>query len=57
MTRPNIAFVVSVVSQFKSAPIVRHWEALGKILGFMKGVPGLGILYSNHDHTSVFYTC
>lgn len=28
VTRPDIAFAVSVVSQFMSAPTVKHWEAL-----------------------------
>ena len=30
-----------------------HWEALEQILCYLKGVPRLGILYSNHGHTPV----
>src|SRR5262249_43169856 len=48
---PDIAFVVSIVSQFMSAPTVKHWKALEQILCYLKRTPRLGILYSNHGHT------
>nr|XP_016484790.1 PREDICTED: uncharacterized mitochondrial protein AtMg00810-like [Nicotiana tabacum] len=56
VTRPYIAFAVSVVSQFMSAPTVKHWAALEQILCYLKEAPGLGILYSNrgHSHTECF---
>ncbi|XP_049344160.1 secreted RxLR effector protein 161-like [Solanum verrucosum] len=53
VTRPDIAFAVSVVSQFMSAPTVEHWAALEQILCYLKRAPGLGILYSNHNHTHI----
>ncbi|WMV29187.1 hypothetical protein MTR67_022572 [Solanum verrucosum] len=53
VTRPDIAFAVSVVSQFVSAPTIKHWEALEQILCYLKGAPRLVILYSNHNHTRV----
>ncbi|XP_043818233.1 uncharacterized mitochondrial protein AtMg00810-like [Manihot esculenta] len=59
MTRPDIAFAVSVVSQFMSAPTVKYWVTLEQILCYLKGTPGLGILYSDHEHTALeffFYT-
>ncbi|KAJ9544458.1 hypothetical protein OSB04_024165 [Centaurea solstitialis] len=49
-TRPDIAFPVSVVSQFMSSPRTPHWEAVRHILKYWKGAPGLGILYQNHNH-------
>ena len=36
-----------------SAPTDKHWEAVEKILCYLKGDPGLGILYNNHGHTRV----
>lgn len=36
---PNIAYSVSIVSQFMSSPTVAHWEALGQILCYLKGKP------------------
>ncbi|XP_070022657.1 uncharacterized mitochondrial protein AtMg00810-like [Nicotiana sylvestris] len=53
VTRPDIAFAISVVSQFMSAPNVKHWAALEQILCYLKGVPGLGILYSNRGHSHI----
>ena len=51
VTRPNIAFFVSIVSQFMAAPAVKHWAASEQILCYLKGVSGLGLLYNNHGHT------
>ncbi|GJU88782.1 retrovirus-related pol polyprotein from transposon TNT 1-94 [Tanacetum coccineum] len=50
ITRPDIAFPVSVVSQFLTAPRTSHWDAVTQILGYLKGTLVLGILYSNHGH-------
>nr|GEW65943.1 hypothetical protein VITISV_030863 [Tanacetum cinerariifolium] len=50
ITHPNIAFPVSVVSQFLTAPRTSHWDAITQILGYLNGTLGLGILYSNHGH-------
>nr|CAD1840512.1 unnamed protein product [Ananas comosus var. bracteatus] len=41
VTRPDIAYSVSVLSQFMSSPTVTHWEALGQILCYLKGAPGV----------------
>lgn len=53
MTRSDIAFVISVVIQFISTPMVKHWEVLEQILRYLKEGPGLDILYRNHVHTRV----
>ncbi|KAK3019401.1 hypothetical protein RJ639_004651 [Escallonia herrerae] len=53
VTRPNIAYAVSTVSQFMSKPTVKHWAALKQILCYLKGAPGLGLLYSNHGHSCI----
>ena len=47
VTRPDIAHLVSVVSQYMSSPTVDHWAVVEQILCYF---PGCGILYSNHDH-------
>ena len=53
VTRPDIAFSVSVVSQFMSSPTIHHWAALEQILCYLKGAPGRGIVYTNHGHTHI----
>ncbi|RVW93300.1 Retrovirus-related Pol polyprotein from transposon RE1 [Vitis vinifera] len=40
VTRPDIAYAVSVVSQFTSAPTIKHWAALEQILCYLKKAPG-----------------
>ena len=50
VTRFDIAYFVSVVSQYMSSPTVNHWTAVEQILCYLKRAPGCGILYSNHGH-------
>ncbi|RVW56770.1 tRNA ligase 1 [Vitis vinifera] len=42
ITRPNISFPVSVVSQFLQSPCDNHWDAMIYILRYIKGTPGQG---------------
>ena len=44
-TRPNIAFPVSVVSQFMQAPTKEHLSAVHKILRYLKMTPGKGLFF------------
>ncbi|XP_028771958.1 uncharacterized protein LOC114729152 [Neltuma alba] len=57
MTRPDITYPISVLSQFMVAPTVRQWEALEHVLHYLKGSPGRGILYKNHGHTDIECFC
>ena len=50
VTRPDIAYSVSVVSQFMSSPIVDYWAAVEQILCYLKGASRRGILYINYGH-------
>ena len=43
-TRPDIAYVVSVVSQFMHAPKESHLETVYRILRYLKSTPGRGVL-------------
>ena len=51
ITQPNISFHVSVVSQFLQSPCDSHWEAVVRILRYIKETPGQGVLYENRGHT------
>ena len=53
VTRPDISFAVSVVSQFLSAPMTTHLEAILRILRYLKKAPGRGLLYSDQRHTRI----
>ncbi|RVW47609.1 Copia protein [Vitis vinifera] len=53
ITRPDISFPVSVVSQFLQSPYDSHWDAVIRILRYIKSTPGQGVLYENRGHTQV----
>ena len=53
ITRPDISFPVSVVSQFLQSPYDNHWDVVVRILRYIKGTPGQGVLYENRGHTQV----
>jgi hypothetical protein len=53
VTRPDIAYSVSCVSQYMSSPTVDHWTAVKQILCYLERAPGRGILYTNHGHTRI----
>nr|GEV49467.1 hypothetical protein [Tanacetum cinerariifolium] len=50
ITHPDIAFPISVISQFLTALRTSYWDAITQILGYLKGTPRFGILYANHRH-------
>ncbi|GAB2287706.1 hypothetical protein Dimus_037952 [Dionaea muscipula] len=53
ITRPDIAFLVSVVSQCLSDPRIPHWEVVLHILRYIKGHPGRGLVYSSHGYNRI----
>ena len=44
ITRPDISFPVSVVSQFLQSPCDSHWDAVIRILRYIKSTPGQCVL-------------
>ena len=44
-TRPDIAFAVSMVSQFMHAPSQKHFKAVYRILKYLKETPGEGLMF------------
>ncbi|RVW93484.1 putative mitochondrial protein [Vitis vinifera] len=53
ITRPDISFPVSVVSQFLQSPCDNHWDAVIRILRYIKGAPDQGMLYEDMGHTQI----
>jgi len=53
VTRPDISFAVSVVSQFLNSPCEDHWNGVIRILKYIKRSPGKGLLYGSNNHTRV----
>ncbi|XP_059654624.1 pentatricopeptide repeat-containing protein At3g06920-like [Cornus florida] len=52
-TRPDIAFAVSMVSQFMHSPGREHFDAFYRILRYLKGTLGRGPLLKNRGHLQV----
>ena len=48
-TRPNIAYSVSVISQFMHDPSEPHLQTAYKVLNYLKGNPEKGILFKKND--------
>lgn len=52
ITRPNITYDVSLVSQFMYAPIVKHSNLVKRILRHLIGLIDRGILMRNNIHAN-----
>ena len=52
-TRPDIAYAAGIVSQFMHKPQTDHWEAVLRIVRYLKGTPGYGILFEKHGHMEI----
>ncbi|KAA0050709.1 Beta-galactosidase [Cucumis melo var. makuwa] len=52
-TRPDISFVVSVVSQFMEAPYEKHVEAVNRILRYLKNTPGKGLMFRKTNRKTI----
>ena len=44
VTRPDLAYSVHILSQFMQEPRVEHWDAAIRVVRYLKGTPGQGIL-------------
>ena len=53
VTRPNIAYSISVLRQYMSSPTISHWAAVEHILCNLKEAPRHGILYKKRGHTII----
>lgn len=57
MMWPDNVYVVSLVSQFVNSPCDCHWDAVVRILRYIKGAPGKGLIYKDKGNTdSIAYT-
>ena len=52
-SRPDIAYSVSVISQFMHDPRESHLQAVYRVLHYLKGNPGKGILFKKNDNPTL----
>eukprot|EP00253_Pinus_taeda_P016764 PITA_16764 len=48
-TRPDIMHAVSLISKFLERPKETHWQSTKRILRYVNGMKGFGILYSSFE--------
>ena len=53
VTRPDITYAVSVLSQFMHEPRMVHWEGALRVLAYIKRSPSKGLIYRRHDHLRI----
>lgn len=46
-TRPDLAYAVSVLSQYMSKPLESHWNAVKCVLRCLQGIVDYGIIYTD----------
>ena len=52
-TQPDIAYVVSVVSQFMYCPSEEHMDAVLQIVKYLKSALGKRLMFSRNDHLNI----
>ena len=53
ITRPDISYAVSYVSQFMQKPVKCHMELVNQLLRYLKASPGRGVLMKNNGRTDI----
>ncbi|CAH9119111.1 unnamed protein product [Cuscuta epithymum] len=57
VTRPDLTYSVHVLSQFMQAPGQAHWDAALRVVRYLKGSPGQGILLRSDSDLSLTGWC
>ncbi|XP_020415554.1 uncharacterized protein LOC109948060 [Prunus persica] len=57
VTRPDIVYSVRTLSQFMHEPQKPHWDAAIRILNYVKGTPGQGLLFSATNNLALRAFC
>ena len=53
ITRPDISYAVNLVSQHMHAPTVHYLNMVKRILRYLKGSIGRGIVMTKNGHTNI----
>ncbi|GJT25703.1 retrovirus-related pol polyprotein from transposon TNT 1-94 [Tanacetum coccineum] len=55
-TRPDIAFAVSKLSQYTSNPSLEHWDAVSRVLEYLKRTSALQLTYTSYPRVLEGYS-
>ena len=53
ITRPDISYAISIVSQFMTSPRVSHMNAIIRILKYLTNALGRGLFYRSSGHLCI----
>ncbi|KAK2405521.1 putative mitochondrial protein [Trifolium repens] len=56
-TRPELSYCVHILSQFMQQPRQEHWEAALRVVRYLKGNPGQGILLRKDSDLKLYGWC
>ena len=57
VTRPDIAFSVRTLSQYIQDPRKPHWDAAIRVLKYIKGSPGQGLILPSENNLTLTAYC
>ncbi|XP_048443896.1 uncharacterized mitochondrial protein AtMg00810-like [Pyrus x bretschneideri] len=57
ITKPDIAYSVSIASQFMHSPMMEHFNLVKKIIRYLKGSVGRGIIMKKNESTQITGYC
>ena len=53
-TRPDLAAAVSELSKFSQNPGIVHWEGVKRVMKYLKGIVGEGLMYKRGAQVEVW---
>lgn len=56
-TRPELAYAVHMLAQFMQNPRTKHWDAVIRVVRYLKGCPGQGIFLSAESDLQIKAYC
>ncbi|KAG7578293.1 Retrotransposon Copia-like N-terminal [Arabidopsis thaliana x Arabidopsis arenosa] len=56
-TRPDLSYVVHMLAQFMQQPRAKHWAAVIRVVRYLKGCPGQGIVLSSDPDLQLTAYC
>ena len=57
ITRPELSYCVHMLAQFMQQPKDEHWEATLRVVRYLKGNPGQGILLHSDYYLKLYAYC
>ncbi|KAG7552396.1 DC1 [Arabidopsis thaliana x Arabidopsis arenosa] len=57
VTRPELSYCIHLLAQFMQHPRQKHWEAALRVVSYLKGSPGQGLLLSFDDDLALSAYC